>query len=79
MRRKKYFDDEHAFQFIWDNADQDGIWNGDARTLAQEFGVSEDAAHSTLGELCTRRLIEKVYTRTYFIVKWRERDEPDPL
>ena len=77
MRRKKYFCEEHAFQFIWDNADQDGIWKGDAATLAHEFDVSEDAAHSTLGELSTRRLIEKVYTRTYCIVKWRERDHRD--
>jgi hypothetical protein len=43
--------------------------------LAQEFGVSEDAALSTLGELCARRLIEKVYARTYCTVRWRERDD----
>jgi hypothetical protein len=79
VRSKKYFGEEHAFQFIWDNADQDGIWKGDAATLAQEFGVSEDVAHSTLGELCDRRLIEKVYARTYCVVKWRERDYHDPL
>ncbi len=30
-----------------------------------------------LDELCARRLIEKLYTRTYFIVRWRERDESD--
>ena len=35
--RKKYFGEEHAFRFIWDNADQDGIWKGDAASLAREF------------------------------------------
>jgi hypothetical protein len=51
VKRKEYFDWEQAFHFIWQNADHEGIWQGDAATLAQEFGVSEDAAHSTLGEL----------------------------
>jgi len=32
--RKKYFGEEHAFKFIWDNADQDGIWKGDAAKAA---------------------------------------------
>jgi len=77
--RKKYFGEEHAFRFIWDNADQDGIWKGDAASLAREFGVSESAAQSVLDKLCARRLIEKLYTRTYFIVRWREKDHPDPL
>ena len=30
MKRKKYFDEERAFEFIWQNADRDGIWHGDA-------------------------------------------------
>jgi hypothetical protein len=43
--------------------------------LAAEFDVSEDEAHSVLSELCDRRLIEKVYSQTYVIVNWRERDD----
>jgi hypothetical protein len=38
--RKKYFSDESVFEFIWNEADGDGIWVGDAATLAEEFGVS---------------------------------------
>jgi hypothetical protein len=75
MRRKKYFDWEEAFRFIWENADRDGIWHGDAVSLAAEFDVSEDEAYSVLSELCDRRLIERVYLQTYAIVNWRERDD----
>lgn len=75
MRSKKYFDWEEAFRFIWESADRDGIWRGDAASLASEFEVSEDEAHSVLSELCDRRLIEKVYLQTYVIVNWRERDD----
>jgi hypothetical protein len=75
MRRKKYFDWEEAFRFIWENADRDGIWHGDATSLAAEFDVSEDEAHSVLSELSDRRLIERVYLRTYVIANWRERDD----
>ena len=75
MKRKKYFDWEQAFRFIWQGADQDGIWNGDAASLGAEFEISEEAAEAVLDELCDRRLIEKLYTRIYFISKWRERDE----
>ena len=70
--RKKYFDWEQAFRYIWDNADEDGIWNGDAASLAYEFGVSEDSAHSILSELCDRPLIELVDERTFAITKWPE-------
>lgn len=45
---KKYLDKERAFEFIWQNADRDGIWNRDAASLAQEFEASEDAAHLVL-------------------------------
>ena len=79
MKRRKYFDWEHAFHFIFENADRDGIWLGDAAGLAREFGVSEDAAWSVLDELCDRRLIEKLYPGNYIIAKWRERDHPGPL
>ena len=77
MKRQKYFDDERAFEFIWQNADREGIWHGDAASLAAEFDVSEDIAHSTLVELCARRLIEKLYTETFIISKWREKDDPN--
>ncbi len=75
MRRQKYFGSEQAFESIWQNADRYGIWHGDAVSLAAEFDVSEDIAHSTLDELCARRLIEKLYTGTFIISKWREKDE----
>jgi len=42
--KKKYFGWEEAFAAIWKDADSDGFWNGDVASLAQEFGVSEDAA-----------------------------------
>jgi hypothetical protein len=77
MRRNKYFDVSRAFEFIWRNADREGIWIGDAVSLEAEFHVSEDAADSVLNELCDRHIIEKVYPGTYIIVKWRERDAPD--
>jgi hypothetical protein len=76
MRRKKYFDWEQAFQFIWQNTDGDGIWHGDAASLAQEFDVSENSAEQVLDDLRGRRLIEKLYTGTFFITNWRERDDP---
>lgn len=76
MRRKKYFDWEEAFRFIWENADRDGIWHGDAVSLAEEFDASEDDAESVLDELSDRRLIERLSARTYFLSKWRERDDP---
>lgn len=76
MRRKKYFDWGEAFRFIWENADRDGIWRGDAAILAEEFDASEDDAESALDELRDRRLIERLSTRTYFLSKWRDRDDP---
>jgi hypothetical protein len=76
MRRKKCFDWERAFHFIWQNAGRDGIWQGDAATLAKEFDALEDDAESVLDELRERRLIEKLDARTYFLSKWRERDDP---
>jgi hypothetical protein len=74
--RKKYFDREYVFAFMWQHADHDGIWDGDAATLAEEFRVSEDAAHSTLGDLCDRGLIQSLGTAKYIIVNWREKDDP---
>ena len=75
MKRKKYFDGEQAFRFIWENAGHDGIWHGDAASLAEEFDVSEDSAEQVLDDLRGRRLIEKLYTGTFFITNWRERED----
>ena len=77
MRRKKYCDEETAFEFIWQNADRDGIWHGDAASLRAEFEISEEAAEAVLDELRTRRLIEKLYTGKYVIANWRDRDDAD--
>jgi hypothetical protein len=77
VKRKKYFDEERAFEFIWQNADRDGIWHGDAIELAAEFDVSEDTADSVLSDLCNGRKIEKLYTGKYIIVNWRDRDDRD--
>lgn len=77
MKRKKYFDVERALEFMSQNADRDGIWHGNAVSLAADFDVSEDIAEQTLDELCARRLIEKLYTETFIISKWREKDDPD--
>ncbi|HYW38484.1 MAG TPA: hypothetical protein VE957_10250 [Terriglobales bacterium] len=74
--RKKYFDWESVFARIWNAADSDGIWNGNAETLAREFGVPEDEAHDVLGELCGRGLIERLFQGKYAVVRWRERDDP---
>lgn len=73
MRRSKYFDWEQAFYFIWQNVDEDGIWHGNAESLAVEFEVSEDSAEEVLRELRTKRLIERFSARTYFLSKWKER------
>jgi hypothetical protein len=75
VKRKRYFDWEQAFHFIWQGADQDGIWNGDAASLMAEFEISEEAAEAVLDDLRTRRLIEKLYTGSYIIVNWRDRDD----
>jgi hypothetical protein len=74
MRRNKYFDWEQAFHFIWQNVDDDGIWHGNAESVAKEFEVSEEAAEEVLRELRTRRLVERLSARTYFLSKWKERD-----
>jgi hypothetical protein len=43
-------------------------------SVAAEFGVTQDAAHATLSDLCDRNLIEKLYQGKYAIIKWQERD-----
>ena len=74
--RRKYFDWEYVFEFIWKNCDYDGLWSGDDATVAGKFGVTEDEAHEVLGDLCDRGVIEHVYPGTYAITEWREQDEP---
>jgi hypothetical protein len=73
--RRKYCDQESVFAHIWDNADRDGLWNGDASTVAAAFNVSEDEAYDALSELCDRGLVESIYPGTYAVVKWPERDD----
>jgi hypothetical protein len=76
MRRKKYFNWEEAFRFIWENADREGIWHGDAASLASEFEVSEETAGDVLVELRRRRLTEKLYTGSFYLSDWREKNDP---
>jgi hypothetical protein len=59
------------------HANGEGIWQGDAASLATDFDVSEDAAYAVLSELCDNRKLEKLYTGSYIIVNWREKDEAD--
>jgi hypothetical protein len=77
VKRKKYFDGEQAFRFIWENTDGEGIWRGDAASLAGKFDASQNEAESVLEELRDRRLIERLSDRTYFISGWREKDDHD--
>jgi hypothetical protein len=74
--RKKYFDWEYVFEFIWKTADLDGMWDGDDVTVAREFGVTDDEAYAALSALCDRGLIERPYPGKCAIVEWPERDEP---
>ena len=75
--RKKYCDQESVFAHIWNHADAGGLWDGDASTVAAEFGVSEDEAHDMLSELCDGHHVEKVVPGKHAIVKWTEPDEED--
>jgi hypothetical protein len=73
--RKKYLDEESLFAHIWKSADPDGLWDGDAMTLAAAFEVPEVEADDTLGKLCDRGLIQRVGTATYIITRWPDRDD----
>lgn len=73
--RKKYCDQESVFAHIWKHADRDGLWDGSATTLAEEFHVSEDEAQCALGDLADRGLIEKLVPGSYAVVNWREQDD----
>jgi hypothetical protein len=74
--RRKYFGEEYVFEFIWQHADRDGLWGGDAETLAAKFNVTKDAAYDALTEICDRDRMQRVGRATYIITRWRERDEP---
>jgi hypothetical protein len=76
MGRMRYFDWEEAFRFIWESTDRDGIWHGDSASLAKEFDATEDEAESVLDELRRRRLIEKLYTGSFYLSNWREENDP---
>ena len=59
--RRKYFGEECVFEFVWQHCDNDGIWDGDAESVAADFHVSEDEAHEMLSDLANRGLIERLY------------------
>jgi hypothetical protein len=63
--RKKYLDEESLFAHIWNNADPDGLWDGDETMLAAAFEVPEGEADDMLGKLCDRGLIQRVGTPIY--------------
>jgi hypothetical protein len=75
IMRKKCFDEEAVFAHLWNNADPDGLWDGDATTLAAAFEVPEREADDILGKLCDRGLIQPVGTETYVITRWPEKNE----
>jgi hypothetical protein len=71
--RKKWFDRERAFDFIWNGADpQSGIWDGDAAILASEFGVPENTAQLVLDELCGVHLIQQIEIGRLIVTNWPE-------
>ena len=77
--KKKHFDWENIYEFIWNAADEEGLWTGNAETLAREFGVTQDEAYSMLAQLCQRHLIERLFQSTFAIVNWPERHDPDEV
>jgi hypothetical protein len=77
MGKKKYCDQETVFQHIWNNVDRDGLWGGDAATIAAAFAVTEEKAHEALSELCDRGLIEKLVPGKFALVEWQEKDNPE--
>jgi len=72
---KKCFREEDVFGFIWDHANEEGMWAGDCATVAEEFAVSEDAAYAVLSELCDRDRIQRIGEETYIVTRWREPGE----
>lgn len=77
MRKNKYCDHETVFEFIWNNAHGEGLWEGDAASIAAEFGASEDAAADALSGLCDRGMIEQLYRGKFAIVRWEEKSAAD--
>jgi hypothetical protein len=73
--KKRYLDEEGVFRFVWEHADNNGIWNGNAVTIAAKFDASEDEAYTLLGELTDRNRLQRVGGETYIITRWRERDD----
>jgi hypothetical protein len=73
--RRKYFGEEYVFEHICQHCDRDGLWDGDAASVAAEFHVSEDQADETLSDLADRELIEKLVPGKYAIVNWPEQNE----
>jgi hypothetical protein len=72
--KRRYFDWEYVFDFIWQHCDGDGLWDGDAASVAAEFHVPEDEAHEVLSDLTDRGLIEPLLPGKFAIANWRERD-----
>jgi hypothetical protein len=73
--RKRYFREEDVLRFIWDAADEDGMWEGDDQTLAAAFSVTENEAYGVLTDLCGRNHLQRLGSAKYIIVRWREQDD----
>jgi hypothetical protein len=77
IMRKRYFREEDVLRFIWEAADEDGMWEGDDQTLAAAFGVTENEVYASLGDLCDRNRLQRIGDATYIITAWRERDDAE--
>jgi hypothetical protein len=75
--KKKYFCEETMFEFIWNGADRDGMWDGNNASIAVAFGISEHDAYATLSELCDRGLIQQLEPAKFIITEWQERENID--
>jgi hypothetical protein len=73
--KKNHCCEEDVFGYVWQNADADGIWDGNDASVAAEFGVAEDEAYSMLSELCDANHIQRIGTEKYIVTRWRERDK----
>ena len=73
--KKRYFSEECVFAHIWNDADPDGLWDGDACTIADHFRVSEEEAQAALSALCDRDFIQRVGRRDYVITRWPDREK----
>jgi hypothetical protein len=73
---KRYCDEESVFAYIWRNADEDGLWDGDALAVVAEFDVSEDEAYDALSELCDRNRLQRIGEAKHIVTRWPEREEP---